>query len=82
MMEFISSDSQSSSTSNPVEASVINNEILSILTDREKELLLRLGSDPDDRIREEVAKEIGVTKERVRQIESRAMRKLKHQNQS
>ena len=55
-------------------------EILSTLTDREEKVLrLRYGLyDGKTYTLEEVGKEFGVTRERIRQIEAKAMRKLKH----
>ena len=56
------------------------NEVLLELTDREEKVLrLRFGLD-DGRTRtlEEVGKEFNVTRERIRQIEAKALRKLKH----
>ena len=56
------------------------NEVLDTLTDREQKVLkLRFGLD-DGRARtlEEVGKEFNVTRERIRQIESKALRKLHH----
>ena len=57
-------------------------EILSDLTEREQQVLrLRYGLD-DDRSRtlEEVGKQLSVTRERIRQIEAKALRKLKRKN--
>ena len=54
--------------------------VLNTLTDREKKVLkLRFGLD-DGRTRtlEEVGKEFEVTRERIRQIEAKALRKLRH----
>ena len=60
------------------------NEVLLELTDREEKVLrLRFGID-DGRTRtlEEVGKEFNVTRERIRQIEAKALRKLKHPSRS
>lgn len=60
------------------------NEVLLELTDREEKVLrLRFGLD-DGRTRtlEEVGKEFNVTRERIRQIEAKALRKLKHPSRS
>ena len=59
-------------------------EVLSKLTDREQKVLrLRFGLD-DGRARtlEEVGKEFNVTRERIRQIEAKALRKLRHPSRS
>ena len=59
-------------------------EVLGTLTEREqKVLLLRFGLD-DGRARtlEEVGKEFNVTRERIRQIEAKALRKLRHPSRS
>jgi RNA polymerase primary sigma factor len=59
-------------------------EVLSTLTDREQKVLrLRFGLD-DGRARtlEEVGKQFEVTRERIRQIEAKALRKLRHPSRS
>ena len=59
-------------------------DVLDSLTDRERRVLeLRFGLD-DGRCRtlEEVGKEFGVTRERIRQIEAKALRKLRHPSRS
>lgn len=59
-------------------------KVLDTLTDREREILiLRYGLN-DDRARtlEEVGKEFHVTRERIRQIEAKALRKLRHPSRS
>ena len=59
-------------------------EVLDTLTDREQKVLrLRFGLD-DGRARtlEEVGKEFQVTRERIRQIEAKALRKLRHPSRS
>ncbi|MDD6230639.1 MAG: sigma factor-like helix-turn-helix DNA-binding protein, partial [Lactimicrobium massiliense] len=54
------------------------------LTDREEKVLrMRFGLyDGKPRTLEEVGKEFNVTRERIRQIEAKALRKLKHPNRS
>ncbi|MCR4956860.1 MAG: RNA polymerase sigma factor RpoD [Lachnospiraceae bacterium] len=59
-------------------------EVLETLTEREQKVLrLRFGLD-DGRARtlEEVGKEFNVTRERIRQIEAKALRKLRHPSRS
>lgn len=59
-------------------------DVLDTLTDREKKVLrLRFGLD-DGRARtlEEVGREFKVTRERIRQIEAKALRKLRHPSRS
>ena len=59
-------------------------EVLATLTEREERVLrLRFGL-VDGRVRtlEEVGKEFNVTRERIRQIEAKALRKLKHPSRS
>ena len=60
------------------------NEVLHTLTPREEHVLkLRFGLD-DGRTRtlEEVGKEFNITRERIRQIEAKALRKLRHPSRS
>jgi RNA polymerase primary sigma factor len=60
------------------------NEVLKTLTDREQRVLrLRFGLD-DGRARtlEEVGQKFGVTRERIRQIEAKTLRKLRHPSRS
>ena len=59
-------------------------EVLTTLTEREQKVLrLRFGLD-DGRPRtlEEVGREFNVTRERIRQIEAKALRKLRHPSRS
>ncbi len=74
----------------PAEAAASNllrdqlNEVLDTLTEREQKVLrLRFGMD-DGRARtlEEVGKEFQVTRERIRQIEAKAHRRLRHPSKS
>ena len=59
-------------------------EVLATLTEREERVLrLRFGLiDGRQRTLEEVGKEFNVTRERIRQIEAKALRKLKHPSRS
>jgi len=59
-------------------------EVLRSLTDREARVLqLRFGlEDGRSRTLEEVGREFGVTRERIRQIEAKALRKLRHPSRS
>ena len=59
-------------------------EVLKTLTPREEKVLrLRFGiEDGHTRTLEEVGKEFNVTRERIRQIEAKALRKLRHPSRS
>lgn len=58
--------------------------VLSTLTDKEKDILeLRFGlKDGIDRTLEQIGAKYGVTRERIRQIEAKALRKLRHPSRS
>jgi len=60
------------------------NEVLHTLTPREEQVLkLRFGLlDGHTRTLEEVGKEFDITRERIRQIEAKALRKLRHPSRS
>ncbi len=60
------------------------NMVLEGLTEREEKVLrMRFGLyDGRTRTLEEVGKEFNVTRERIRQIEAKALRKLKHPSRS
>ncbi len=60
------------------------NEVLDTLTERERKvLILRFGlEDGRGRTLEEVGREFNVTRERIRQIEAKALRKLRHPSRS
>ena len=55
-------------------------EALSVLTEREKQILsLRFGlDDGQGRTLDEIGDELGYTRERIRQIEKKALQKLRH----
>ena len=73
----------------PVEAAINNNlresttRVLSSLTPREERVLrMRFIGMNTDHTLEEVGQQFSVTQERIRQIEAKALRKLKHPSQS
>ena len=59
-------------------------EVMATLTDREQQVIrMRFGlEDGHPRTLEEVGREFHVTRERIRQIESKALRKLRHPSRS
>ena len=81
---------EDSSVVSPVDAATAEGlreatrEVLATLTTREAKVLrMRFGIDmPTDHTLEEVGKQFDVTRERIRQIEAKALRKLRHPNRS
>ena len=68
----------------PTSSSVWSVDILDSLTPREAKVLrMRFGIEMNtDHTLEEVGKQFDVTRERIRQIEAKALRKLKHPSRS
>jgi len=60
------------------------NDVLQALTEREAKVLrMRFGIDMNtDHTLEEVGRQFSVTRERIRQIEAKALRKLRHPSRS
>lgn len=85
--DFIS-DSKNPEPSELAASTLLNEQIREVLSsnlqERERQvLILRFGlEDGRQRTLEEVGREFNVTRERIRQIESKALRKLKHPNRS
>ena len=82
MIDFIE-DNDTPSPSALSEATMLNdklNEVLATLTPRENEVIRRRYGLDDGKPKtlEEVGKEFNVTRERIRQIEAKALRKLRH----
>ncbi|GAC1656315.1 MAG: hypothetical protein NVS9B1_11400 [Candidatus Dormibacteraceae bacterium] len=80
-------DKEATSPSDAASLTMLRNEvedILDTLTPRERRVLqLRFGLiDGHQRTLEEVGKRFGVTRERIRQIEAKALRKLRHPSRS
>jgi RNA polymerase primary sigma factor len=85
--DFIRDDRLDDAFIEPEFANIMHNdikEVLSTLTEREQKVLaLRFGlNDGRARTLEEVGKIFNVTRERIRQIEARALRKLRHPSRS
>ncbi len=81
---------EDANASSPIDSATVQglreatNEILSSLTPREAKVLrMRFGIDMNtDHTLEEVGKQFDVTRERIRQIEAKALRKLRHPSRS
>ncbi|MBO7425433.1 MAG: RNA polymerase sigma factor RpoD [Clostridiales bacterium] len=86
LVDFIASD-ETASPDEVVSRELLKEELLETLdtlSDREAKVLRRRFGLDDGRQRtlEEVGKEFGVTRERIRQIEAKAIRKLRHPSRS
>ena len=59
------------------------NQVLACLTPREERILrMRFGIGTDSHTLEEIGNQFSVTRERIRQIEAKTLRKLKHPHRS
>jgi RNA polymerase primary sigma factor len=81
--DFVEDEKSENPVENILKDDLLNQitEVLEQLNDREKAVIsMRFGllDDESDRTLEEIGKELNVTRERVRQIESSAIKKLKH----
>ena len=82
---YLSDIIRDDSAEDPEESAVIEflkeqiNEVLASLTEREQRVIrLRYGFEGRERTLEEVGQEFNITRERVRQIEAKAIKKLRH----
>jgi RNA polymerase primary sigma factor len=86
LSDFIPDDSSISPAEEMVNANMVDhlNEILSTLTEREERVVrMRFGIGVDtSHTLEEVGETFNVTRERIRQIEAKALRKLRHPSRS
>ena len=83
LVEFIPSDAHFGDVIHEVEQNNLRekiDEVLTDLSDQEQQVLrMRFGLDDDTpKTLEEIGKVFGVTRERIRQIEAKAIRKLRH----
>ncbi|MCR5617984.1 MAG: RNA polymerase sigma factor RpoD [Clostridiales bacterium] len=86
LVDFIASD-ETASPDEVVSRELLKEELIEVLdtlSDREAKVLRRRFGLDDGRQRtlEEVGREFGVTRERIRQIEAKAIRKLRHPSRS
>jgi len=81
IIDFISDEEQNvEEITMKKEISEVINEVLDVLTEREKEVIIRRFGmyDGVPKTLEEVGKTYGITRERIRQIEAKALKKLRH----
>ena len=86
LLEFLPNDEAKSVEQQAAEneLGIMLREALSTLTEREQKIIiLRFGlNDGRQRTLEEIGREFNVTRERIRQIEAKAIRKLRHPSRS